>query len=226
MMKKNRLVNFAFVGVGCVTAVLVASVLQSFDTVPKLKEWPRFADGKRFFPDIQLVTHEGEAVAFYSDLIKNRRAFVYFIYTRCTGTCVPSTQNLVQVQKLLKENTDEDVLFIAITLDPEHDDPAVLKEYREQHGIKEDWLFLTGDVREINQLRRNFGFYDYDPEIDADKSQHAALVAYGNDQTGTWGAAPALLPPEQIASAALLLMTDFSEREQSVTTQLTESTTD
>ena len=216
MFKQNNVLNLIVVGVGFATAFLVASVLQSLDTESELKEWPRFADGKRVFPDIQLTTHEGETVAFYTDLIENRQAFVYFIYTRCTGTCVPSTKNLVQVQKLLKENTDEEVLFIAITLDPEHDDPTVLKEYRERHGIRDDWVFLTGDVREINQLRRNIGFFDFDLEVDSDKSEHAALVAYGNDKTGAWGAAPALLPPEQIASAALLLMTDFSERQSEV----------
>ena len=212
MLKHFTLTNVTVVALTAVTAVAVFVLLEGIGSNEPLEPWPRFVNGKRAFPNVELVNQHGETVRFYDDLVKDRNVFVYFIYTRCEGTCVPTTLNLVQVQKLLQENIDEDVRFIAITLDPEHDQPEVLENYREQNGAGDDWVFLTGDFREITQLRRHLGFYDLDPEIDADKTEHASLVAYGNDRTGRWGAAPALLPPKQVASAALLVFAEYSKK--------------
>ena len=82
----------------------------------------------------------------------------------------------------------------------------MLDRFRKRNGADDDWTLLTGDFREITQLRRHLGFYDLDPKIDADKTEHGSVVAYGNDRTGRWGAVTGLLPPEQITSAALLVI--------------------
>ncbi|MEN8207449.1 MAG: SCO family protein, partial [Pseudomonadota bacterium] len=43
--------------------------------------------GANYFPNVPLLTHEGETVRFFDDLIKDRIVVVNFIYTRCPDTC-------------------------------------------------------------------------------------------------------------------------------------------
>ena len=49
--------------------------------------------------------------------------------------------------------------------------------------------FLTGHPGDIERLRRGLGFRDPDPRIDADRSQHAGIIAMGNGRTSRWAAA-------------------------------------
>jgi protein SCO1/2 len=89
----------------------------------------------------------------------------------------------------------------SISLEPETDTPEVLKHYAESYQVKPGWYFLTGDPQETELLRRKLGFSHPNPKIDADKTQHAARVVYGNDALGRWGAMPGLFSPDQIVSS-------------------------
>lgn len=113
------------------------------------------------------------------------------------------TANLVQVQKILKSSVGREVLMLSITLDSKVDTPKVLEKYAARFGVKPGWLFLTGKHEEIEMLRRKLGIYDPDPIVDADKTQHAGIVTYGNERTGQWAAIPALLKPAHIVKALL-----------------------
>ena len=86
----------------------------------------------------------------------------------------------------------------SITLDPEVDTPEKLASYREAYGAGPGWTFLTGDHEDIEALRRKLGLVHPDPVLDKDKSQHGALVVYGNDRVGRWAAVPALTTAERI----------------------------
>ncbi len=117
------------------------------------------------------------------------------------------TANLVQVQRLLGDRIGRDIFMLSITLDSKVDTPQVLERYARSFGVKPGWLFLTGNHEQIEMLRHKLGIYDPDPIIDADKTQHAGIVTYGNERTGKWAAIPALLKPEHIVKA-LLRVTD------------------
>ena len=75
-----------------------------------------------------------------------------------------------------------------------------MAKYRELSGIEDpEWFHLTGDYVEIEQLRRSLGAYDLDPEIDADRDEHAGIITFGNDVTNWWIALPALMDAKEIA---------------------------
>ena len=38
------------------------------------------------FPDTRLVSHRGEEVRFYEDLVRGRKVAIQFMYTSCEGT--------------------------------------------------------------------------------------------------------------------------------------------
>src|SRR5262245_51365029 len=88
----------------------------------------------------------GKEVDFYKDLVKDKIVIINFMYTRCKGLCIKTTQKLVQVQQILGEDLGRKVFIYSISLDPE-DTPKKLKEYAEANGAK--WTFLTGKKEDI-----------------------------------------------------------------------------
>ena len=152
-------------------------------------------------PNVPLVTHLGEKVRFYDDLIRDKTVLFNFMLVQCTeGLCPTATANLRKVQDLLGERMGRDVFFYSITLQPKKDTPAILKEYAENFDIKPGWKFLTGKPADIEKLRRAQGFVDSDPIRDKDVSNHTAMGRYGDDRLERWGGISLRSSPENIAS--------------------------
>ncbi len=151
---------------------------------------PRELIRQRHFPNVELVTQEGKKVRFYDDLIKDKKVVINFMYANCEKICVPVTDNLVRVQKLLRDRVGRDIFMYSITLKPQEDTPQVLKKYAETHGVGTGWLFLTGKPEDIELLRRALGFTYSDPVEDADKSNHIGMLRFGNEPFVRWAACP------------------------------------
>jgi protein SCO1/2 len=148
-----------------------------------------------------LVTHDGKSVMFRDDLVKGKKVVINFMYTICNGICPGMTRNILKVRDDLAESGVDDITFISISIEPDRDTPAQLTRYMENNGIENKpglspWIFLTGRIEDIDQLRRSLGVYDPDPVIDADRRQHGGMLTYGNDRSDWWGATPALQSPE------------------------------
>ncbi|MDT4852741.1 SCO1/SenC [compost metagenome] len=149
-------------------------------------------------PNTRLLTHEGREVRFYDDLVRGKVVAINMMYVSCAGACPVATANLLRVQKLLGERAGRDVFMYSITLQPELDTPQSLKAYALQHQVGPGWLFLTGTPEDIEHLRVRLGFYDVNPEVDANKANHSGVLRIGNDALDRWTLAPALTDPEQI----------------------------
>ncbi len=154
--------------------------------------------GAKYFPDVTLYTHEGQAVRFYDDLIRGKVVAFNMMYSSCAGTCPIATANLRGVQKLLGERAGRDVFMYSISLQPEVDTPQILKTYAKQHHVGPGWWFLTGAKADIELVRYSLGFYDPDPLIDGNKDRHSGMVRIGNDRNNRWTMAAARSDPEQI----------------------------
>lgn len=158
---------------------------------------------QRFFPNLPLVTHEGKEVLFYDDLIKDKIVLLNMMYAKCDGICMPTTMNLVKVQKLLREQYGErfgrEIVMYSLTLRPEQDSPATLRQYATAHGTGPGWWFLTGKPGDMEQLRRKLGYVDLDPQIDKTRLSHTGNVKYGNEARTIWSACPGLSQPAAIA---------------------------
>ena len=154
-------------------AVIVASTVAAAQN----DKW-----GGNYFPNAPLTTHEGKTVRFYDDLIKGKVVAVNLIYTSCSFACPLETARLAQVQKLLGDRMGKDVFFYSISIDPEHDTPAVLKAYAEKFHAGPGWLFLTGKKADIDTIGRKLGIYS-DP---GSPDGHAPHLLIGNEATGQW----------------------------------------
>jgi cytochrome oxidase Cu insertion factor (SCO1/SenC/PrrC family) len=73
-----------------------------------------------------------------------------FIFTRCGGICPLMTARMKDVHA-----DAPGVTLVSFSVDPEHDTPAVLRDYAARHGIGEGWLFLTGDQAVLHALARD-----------------------------------------------------------------------
>jgi len=80
---------------------------------------------------------------------------VCFIFTRCAGLC---TQVSGTMYKLQKDLQDYDVKYVSFSVDPQFDNPEVLRKYAAGFDAdKNRWLFLTGDKKKIvSYIGENF----------------------------------------------------------------------
>jgi protein SCO1/2 len=87
---------------------------------------------------------------------KNKVYVVEFFFTSCPSICPIMNKNMKKIETQFGSRADFGIASISI--DPEHDTPAVLKEYAEGYEVfSQNWHFLTGKKEEIYQLA-NQGF--------------------------------------------------------------------
>lgn len=93
----------------------------------------------------------------FPEIINGKITVMGFIYTHCPDICPMTTHNMVLTEERLIEEGTDDVLFVALSFDPERDTPKVLRKFAEIRDIKFDnWIFLTGDEATIEDLLRRF----------------------------------------------------------------------
>ena len=141
--------------------------------------------GADYFPNPELITHEGEKVRFFDDLVEGKVVMINFIYTSCPDSCPLETARLAEVARILGDRVGDDVFIYSISIDPETDTPQVLAEYAKRYRAMPGWLFLTGQEDEIVDLRKKLGLYI--PEIQSDEgNNHNLSLIIGNQATGRW----------------------------------------
>ena len=162
--------------------IAAMAAIPSIAAIPAAAQNSRW--GANYFPNVTLTTQEGASVHFYDDLIKGKIVAVNLIYTTCKYACPLETARLAQVQKLLGNRMGRDVFFYSITIDPEHDTPAVLKEYAEKFHAGPGWLFLTGSRADIELISKKIGLSS--PPDPSDPDGHIPSLLVGNEVTGQW----------------------------------------
>lgn len=105
-------------------------------------------------PDFALVDQLGDTVRT-SDL-RGKIWVASFIFTNCTGVCPLISARMATLRDRLRNEglLGESVRLVSITVDPERDTPAVLREYAARYGGSPptEWAFLTG--RPPDAIRR------------------------------------------------------------------------
>jgi protein SCO1 len=139
--------------------------------------------GGNYFPNVSLTTQHGQGVKFY-DLIRGKVVAINLIYTTCHYSCPLETARLGQVQTLLGDRMGRDVLFLSISINPEYDTPAVLKDYAKKYHAGPGWLFVRGKPSDIELLSKKLGLYS-SPNPD-NKDGHTPTLLIGSEPTGQW----------------------------------------
>lgn len=136
---------------------------------------PLFADFSPKVPDVEVVTHEGKTVRFYSDLVKGRNVAVNFIFTNCSTICPASGAMFATLQK-----QSRDLHFISISIDPAYDTPKRLTAWSKKFRSDAGWTLITGKQANIDAILKALG----GPE--GRSQDHNPLTIIGSDTTRTW----------------------------------------
>jgi len=139
-------------------------------------------------------------VRFYTDLVKDKRVVIQFMFARCKDVCPVITHHLVEVKNILKGRVGSDIFLYSITLSPEDDSAKDLKAFAKKHGTGSGWTFLTGKPENIQQLRKALGFTYRDPKEDADRNNHTGMILIGTEPLTRWARCPGGADPKWIAT--------------------------
>ena len=111
-------------------------------------------------PSFALLDHRAQA--FGDSQLKGRISVVSFVFTRCQTVCPLITERTKRLRAELvrKDWNAADSIprlqLLAISVDPEHDQPAALRRFRSDSGVDDGgpipWFHLTGDASALGEL--------------------------------------------------------------------------
>ena len=133
-----------------------------------------------YFTDVELTNQDGKKVRFYSDVLKGKTVVVNAFFTTCTSVCPPMNRNMEKIQEALGDRVGRDVFLVSITVDPEVDTPARMKEYAKKFNAGPGWVFLTGKKENLDWALYKLGQYV------EKKDDHTTIFIIGNEPTGLW----------------------------------------
>lgn len=157
---------------------MLGSCSQNTDRLPILGERDtikRMIEGKEVvdtvyhtIPDFKFINQEGDTVTAQN--LKDKIYVADFFFTTCPTICPVMKKQMLKVYDKIKGQPD--VAILSHTIDPQHDTPAVLKQYASDLGVKDakQWMFVTGEREKI---------YDI--------GEHHYLVVAGADSTAPGG---------------------------------------
>ena len=142
-MKKNSYIGISFIillfGIWTVNELRVRFKDSGLEKLAKV-------------PFFELIDQNGKKISDKTYL--GKVYVVEFFFANCLTICPVMNKNLVQVQDEFYGNLDFGIA--SITIDPEHDTPAFLKQHAKTLGVKHpNWHFLTGDKKYIHDLSNN-----------------------------------------------------------------------
>ncbi len=143
----------------------------------------------------RLLNQDGEPVRFVDDVLGERIVVVDFIYTTCTTVCPVLSAILGQVQQQLAGELGPELHLVSVSVDPVRDTPERLKAYAANHRAGPEWVWLTGDKTEVDEVLRGLGAYTPDFE------DHPSMILVGDASTGTWKRFFGFPGPDKIVAA-------------------------
>src|SRR4029077_19851115 len=109
-------------------------------------------------PPIKLVRDDGKNVSLADELNDGRPVVLNFIYTTCSGICPLASHIFSQLQRKLGADRDG-VHLVSISIDPEEDTPARLRDYARGYLAGPSWQHYTGTMAAGIARPRGFEVY-------------------------------------------------------------------
>jgi protein SCO1/2 len=147
----------------------------------KLSPAEREAKAREYFTDTKLKTQADRTVRFYSDALKGKVVLMNFVFTQCGDACPLITAKLVQAKNELGEVFGQEVRFVSISIDPQHDRPQDLAKFAKKFdAVHPEWLFLTGEPANIEAVTKKLGAWTEEVE------SHSTAIIIGSPRQGKW----------------------------------------
>ena len=142
-------------------------------------------------PAVQLVRDDGKRVMLPEEMDDGRPVVLNFIYTSCSSVCPLASQVFEQFAEKLGPDRDT-VHLMSISIDPEQDTPARLREYVKKFHAGPEWQHYTGTVEASAAAQRAFGVYY------GDKMSHAPVTLVRIAPNRPWTRIQGLVTPDEL----------------------------
>lgn len=130
-------------------------------------------------PRVALVREDGKSVVLVNEIDDGKPIVLSFVYTTCTTICPLTSMTLAELQARLGAARDR-VHLVSISIDPEQDTPARLREYALRFGAGPEWHHYTGTVGASVASQRAFDVYR------GDKMSHAPVTLLRTAPDARW----------------------------------------
>jgi len=127
----------------------------------------------RDLPELSLTNQDGQPVAM--DQLKGKWSLLFFGYTFCPDICPTTLAQLRQLKSQLPAELRDDLQMILVSVDPNRDTPAQLKQYLAYFDA--GFQGLTGSEADIQKLANAVSI----PFIPADTSKENYTVDHSGN---------------------------------------------
>jgi protein SCO1/2 len=105
--------------------------------------------------DFKLINQNGDTIT--QEDYKDKIYVADFFFTRCQTICPIMTNNIGKLQDLFID--DDAIMFLSLSVTPEIDSIAVLRDYADRKGVIDSkWNVTTGAKKHIYELARKSYF--------------------------------------------------------------------
>lgn len=141
-------------------------------------------------PDVEVINQSGEHVHFDSGVVKGRVAVITSFFTSCTAFCPMTQERMSRLAKTLGGRMGKDVVFVSVSVDPEHDTPKQMKAWAAKFHTGPGWTLVSGKKDDITTLLKSLGLY-------VDMQRHQSALIIGNNKDG-WVRVSSWASPERL----------------------------
>jgi protein SCO1/2 len=120
-------------------------------------------------PAVHLVRDDGKEVSLADEIDDGRPVVLNFIFTTCSSICPLMSQTFAQFDRQLGAERSR-VHLMSISVDPEEDTPARLREYARKFHAGPEWQHYTGTVEASLAAQRAFNVWR------GDKMSHTPIT--------------------------------------------------
>jgi protein SCO1/2 len=97
-----------------------------------------------------------DSVLISSNSMKGKVWIADFFFTSCPTICPTMTKQMKRLN-LLTKDIEKYIQFISFSINPDIDQPSVLRKYIKTHKINaKNWYFFTGDEEKTHELGVNY----------------------------------------------------------------------
>jgi protein SCO1/2 len=125
--------------------------------------------GNYSVPHLNMVRDDGAKVFLDKELNDGRPVVLNFIFTTCTTICPLSSQVFSLLQRRLGADSRK-VHLVSISIDPEQDTPARLRDYAGHFKAGAGWQHYTGTLQASIAAQKAFDVYQ------GDKANHSPVT--------------------------------------------------
>ncbi len=143
-MNRNLLIKLTLSGIGLGLLLIVGSFFT--DPIQIAPTGPE----KQYNPSGNFTLTEASGKPFQLSDLRGKIVLLFFGYTSCPDACPGTLAKLQRALNLLTQEESKQVRTLFISVDPDRDNPKLLKEYVDYFGVNA--IGLTGTKSEIDKV--------------------------------------------------------------------------